>query len=151
MVMFAAGFATGALGAGGEWQTVTAGKLHDWLQQARPLLILDLRSEQSYRAGTIPGAMFPGSDPMGFLPDNRHGSIVLISGSTLTGEQLQRWVERVRKGGHDVFLLEGGIAAWRQAGFDLERPDTQNIRPGTVPYVIPRGLCELNEPAQVFK
>ena len=151
MAIFSALFMTGVVGAGQEWQTVTAIQLNDWLQQSRPLLVLDLRTAQLYRSGTIPGAMYAGSDPMGFLPDSRRGSIVLITDKAVTGQQLRQWLKRLREGGHHVFLLQGGIAAWQQAGFAVEQPVTQNIRPGTVPYVIPRGLCELNEPAQVFK
>lgn len=110
-----------------------------------PPLILDLRDADAYSVGTIPGALRGGFDPEGFLPDGRGGTAVLIE----PGDAPRRaaWARRLRGAGYTVLVLAGGFSAWRAAGLPVETPGGFAV-PGTTPFIIPRGLCEQNEPAQ---
>jgi rhodanese-related sulfurtransferase len=116
-----------------------------------PPLVLDVRGRAAYLAGTIPGALDAGTEPAGFLPDGRGGAVVLVMSYPPDPERLAGWVRRLANAGHVVRLLEGGLPAWRRAGLAVETAHESFVRPGTVPFVIPRGLCEQNEPAQVFR
>lgn len=134
-------------GGGERPDPLTPGALAEWLAQADPPLVLDVRGTEAYRAGTVPGALDAGRDAAGFTPDGRGGAVVLIAGAS---DALPGWRARLTAAGHAVYLLQGGMVAWRDAGLPLEF-GTRYVRPGTVPFVIPRGLCEMNEPAQVFE
>lgn len=137
-----------AVAGGGERPvSLTPGALAEWLAQADPPLVLDVRGTEAYRAGTVPGALDAGRDATGFTPDGRGGAVVLIAD---TNDPLPGWRACLAAAGHAVYRLQGGMAAWREAGLPLEF-GTRYVRPGTVPFVIPRGLCEMNEPAQVFE
>ena len=140
------------LGAGPVWSQelhwLSPQALAERLDRREPPLLLDIRGRAAYLDGSLAGAIDAGRDPAGFLPDGRGGEVVLLPG----GEQdLGAWYRRLADYGHRVYLLSGGIEEWRAAGLPVERPEVSFTRPGTVPFVIPRGLCELNEPAEVFE
>lgn len=135
-----------ALGA--EFEPIGPVALSSWLSRADAPLVLDARGRDAYREGTIGGALDAGTDPAGFLPDSRGGEVVLILPE---GIPVEPWRRRLADFGYRIHVLTGGLAAWRTAGLPEERPAAAFVRPGTVPFVIPRGLCELNEPAQVFE
>jgi hypothetical protein len=130
---------------------ITARQLLGWLEGADPPLILDLRGHQRYRSGTLPGAFDAGTDPKGYLPDHSGDPVVLLTPPALDPPLLESWVARLANAGHPVWLLTGGVAAWSAAGGAVEVPDTRYAQPGRVPFLIPRGLCEGGEPAQVFE
>lgn len=121
--------------------------LADWMNRPNPPLLLDIRGRAVFLDGTVFGALNAGINPAGFLPDSRGGDAVLIPA---TNQDLKPWYARLADYGYRVHVLNGGIADWRAVGLPVERPETSFVRPGTVPFVIPRGICELNEPAEVF-
>ena len=53
--------------------------------------------------------------------------------------------------GFEAARLSFGLDAWRAAALPVEVPQSEFMRPGTVPFVIPRGICEMNEPAEVYR
>jgi rhodanese-related sulfurtransferase len=137
------------IGSAWAWEAVIGAiTLHARLGGPQPPLILDVRGREAYLGGTIAGALDAGTDPVGFLPDSRGGEAVLI---VPEGAASEGWRARLRRFGYRVLVLEGGIEGWRTAGFSVAMPEAGFVRPGTVPFVIPRGLCEMNEPAQVFE
>ena len=127
--------------------TIDPQTLAAWLNENAPPLLVDVRGHDAYRQGTIVGALNAGTDPAGFLPDSRGGVVVLIANPD---QDLKGWHERFADYGYRVYRLRGGPAEWRAAGLPLHVPKENFVKPGTVPFVIPRGLCELNEPAEVF-
>lgn len=127
---------------------ISAAELVRRASERVPPLILDLRDADAYSAGTIPGALRGGFDPEGFLPDGRGGTAVLIEPGDASRQAA--WARRLRGAGYAVFVLEGGFSAWRAAGLPVETPGSFAV-PGTVPFIIPRGLCEQNEPAQEYR
>ncbi len=114
-------------------------------------LVLDVRGLESHREGTIPGAVHVGTNPVGFLPPVSEMPVVLVLPEPYDPAHLQAWARRLEGAGLLVRWLEGGMPAWRAAGLSVASPEHAYRKPGTVPFVVPRGLCEMGEPAQVFK
>jgi len=131
------------------WASVNPGQLQAWLDTADPPLILDVRGRAAYRAGTLAGALDGGVEPSGFLPDGG-GELVLLLPEGASEQLVEAWFARLTDAGHQVWILEGGIAGWAEAGGHVEIPQSTYIRPGSVPFLIPRGLCEGGSPSQVF-
>lgn len=130
-----------------ELHRVSPQALVDWMNRVDIPLLLDIRGRAAYLEGTLSGALDVGTDPAGFLPDSRGGDAVLISTSN---QDLEPWQARLVDYGYRVHVLDGEIADWRAGGLPVVSPEESFVRPGTVPFVIPRGICELNEPAEVF-
>jgi rhodanese-related sulfurtransferase len=122
-----------------------------WLSGDDQPLVLDVRGHQAYRSGTLPGAFDAGIDPMGYLPDHSGTPLVLLSADSADSPLVEAWIARLVDADHPVWLLAGGMAAWRASGGQVEIPHTSYAQPGRTPFLIPKGLCEGNEPAQVFE
>lgn len=130
---------------------ISAEKLIAWLDASDPPLVLDVRGRSAYRSGTLAGALDAGIDPLGFLPDGSRDAVILIIPEEVDPGFIDAWFNRLVNAGHEVWILENGLTGWIEAGGLIEVPEVSYTKPGTVPFVIPRGLCEGNEPAQVFE
>ncbi|GAB4344422.1 MAG: hypothetical protein Kow006_00370 [Gammaproteobacteria bacterium] len=115
------------------------------------LLLLDGRGREAYRNRSLRGALDVGGDPAAFLPDGRGGPVVLLLRPDSSGDLQRRWVERLESARHRVYLLLEDEAAWLAAGLMVVTPAESYVRPGSVPFLIPRGLCEANEPVRQFR
>jgi rhodanese-related sulfurtransferase len=134
------------------YELLNAPDLAHWLTRAQDApLVLDVRGPAEYRQGTLPGAVNAGSDPAGFLPPGDGQAIVLVLPQPADPAQLEAWQRRLTSAGHRVHVLAGGLSAWRRAGLAMETPVDSHARPGMVPFVVPRGICEHKEPAQTFR
>lgn len=139
-------------GPGDAPASLSATELARLLEQATDApLVLDVRGGEAVRDGTIPGALHIGTNPHGFLPPGTDQLVVLLVDQPVDPALVRAWVERLRAAGHPVSALEGGLPAWREAGLTVAPFEQSYVRPGTVPFVVPRGLCEMNEPAQEFR
>lgn len=127
--------------------TLNPETLSSRLVQDEPPLVLDTRGRAAYLTGTIPGALDAGTDPAGYLPDSRGGNAVLI---VEPGTDPAPWMNRLLGFGYRVQVLGGGLPAWRAAGLPVVNPQAGFATPGSRPFVIPRGLCEMNTPADRF-
>ena len=114
-------------------------------------LVLDVRGLISHREGTIPDAVHVGTNPAGFLPPVSEMPVILVLPEPYDPAFLQAWARRLEHAGLSVRWLEGGLPAWRAAGYSLASPEHEYRKPGTIPFVVPRGLCEMEAPAQEFK
>jgi thiosulfate/3-mercaptopyruvate sulfurtransferase len=132
-------------------ESISAASLDTWMDAPDPPLILDVRGRQAYQAGTLPGAFNAGRDPLGYLPDHSGDPVVLLVPETFDPILMESWRARLVDTGHRVWLLSGGMAAWVDAGGEVEIPETSYAQPGRAPFLIPKGLCERGEPAQVFE
>lgn len=119
------------------------------LVSSTPPLILDARGRDLYSKGTIPGAVNAGRDPEGFLPSAGSGKLVVILRKGSPSATKRAWTDRLKPYGYSVSFLKGGLEAWQAAGMPVEIPASGHVKPGSTPYIIPRGLCENNTPAQV--
>ena len=141
----------GAPSAGApDWIVIGPAVFNDRLNSTNPPLALDIRGRETYLAGTIRGALHAGTNPQGFLPASGNGLVVLIAAEGAEDEYIESWIRRIRDAGHTVAVLEGGFSGWRDRGYPVVQPDVSFKKPGTVPFLIPRGICEGGEPAQVF-
>lgn len=132
---------------GQEPEAISVTALAQWLDRGDAPVILDVRGRAAYLNGTIAGAIDAGQDPDGFLPDTGGGDVVLVLPD---GVPVAPWRARLADFGYRVLILEGGMDFWRGQGLPEEKPEVSYTRPGAVPFVIPRGLCELNEPSHSF-
>ncbi len=140
-----------ALVVAATWTMIDAPELQRWLRQIDPPLLLDIRGGEVYSAGTMPEALNTGKDPKGFLADGRGGRVVLITSQPIDDGLLSAWVKRLKDARHEVFVLKGGMPAWEESGGAVIIPQQIYVKPGTVPFVIPKGLCEGDEPAQEYE
>jgi len=130
---------------------VSAEMLVTWLDSSDPPLVLDVRGRTAYRSGTLPSAIDGGTDPMGFLPGGSQDIVVLLLAEGADAALIDAWFNRLVDAGHKVRILEKGLDGWIEAGGEVVEPTVTYTKPGTVPFVIPKGLCEGSEPAQVFE
>lgn len=141
-----------AAGPADAYEWVNAPDLARWLTQAHGApLVLDVRGPAEYQQGTLPDAINAGSDPAGFLPPGDRRPVVLVPSHPYDRARLEAWQQRLRRAGHPVHVLAGGLSAWRRAGLAVETPADSQARPGMVPFVVPRGICEHKEPVQTFR
>jgi|GEM_PF-3200314 len=115
------------------------------------LYVLDIRPKSDYLRGSLPGAISVPSDPVGFIADGRGGPVLLIAGADVAPASLANWYRRLEGFGFSpIHQIEGGFKAWVAAGGPVQKPADVYVKPGTLPFIIPRGICELNTPALVY-
>jgi hydroxyacylglutathione hydrolase len=110
----------GACGA----QTISGAELAAQIERGAAPVVVDVRSEREFRAGHVPGAVhLPFQSALaraGEIPGARSAPVVLYC------EHGPRAViaraELRSQGFENVLLLEGHMAAWREAGRPLETP-----------------------------
>ncbi|HET7340633.1 MAG TPA: rhodanese-like domain-containing protein [Methylomirabilota bacterium] len=87
----------------------------------QPLAVIDVRPEDAYRGGRLPGAR---SIPLPALVPRRgeipgSGLVVLYGDGAEDAATAYRYLRRT--GQSNVFVLEGGYAAWQAKGYRVER------------------------------
>lgn len=75
---------------------------------------------------------------------------VLVADETTDADEEKQVTDRLRAAGCKVTRLAGSAKDWIAAGLAAPSRPRKRVRPGDVPFVVPRGLCESNPPAQVF-
>ena len=96
------------------------------LSDQKNVLVVDTRSKQAYsEEGTVPGAWYIGVDGnfapwVGTLIKDINQKIIFIADDELRVNEI---VTRFSRVGYDNTLgyLAGGIIAWREAGFDVDK------------------------------
>lgn len=116
-----------------------------------PPLILDVRGRAEAAVAKVAGAINAGTEPDGFRPDGTGDRVILVTSWPPAPVMIDGWRQRLESFGYSVSVLDGGFAAWRAAKLPVDEGGGRLIRPGSVPFTIPRGLCESNTPAQVFQ
>lgn len=90
-----------------------------------PPRLVDARTGWEYNLGTIAGAEFT---PLTDMPavmarrDWRAGQRVVVL--CFSGHRSRPGTRWLRAQGIEAYSLQGGIAAWRLAGYPLAKPDT---------------------------
>lgn len=115
-----------------------------------PLIVIDLRTEGDFMAGTVAGALHGEPDPSAFAPSGDIHDVVLVPPTDGDPAPMASWINRLDELGLRVLLLEGGPQDWRDAGVAMQRPGPVYTDPGAVPFVIPRGICEHLPPVQEY-
>jgi rhodanese-related sulfurtransferase len=116
----------GPAAAGHPWLppllTIDADSLQRLTTAGRPLLAVDVRPAEAYQDGRLPGAR---SIPLASLTTRRSevpaDTLVVLYGADGLEEATTAY-RYLRAAGHaNVFVLEGGLAAWRARGYGVER------------------------------
>lgn len=102
----------------------TIGEVHDKLARGHPFHLVDIREDHEFAIDHVKGARHLGRgilerDIEDEIPNNEAEIILYCGGgfrSALAAESLHRM------GYTNVWSMEGGIRAWREAGYPLEVP-----------------------------
>jgi rhodanese-related sulfurtransferase len=112
--------------AGHAWSTpvltIDADSLQQLTQQGRPVLAVDVRAPEAFQAGRLPGAQ---SIPLTALTARQRelppDRLVVLYGADSVDEAAAAFRYLRSTGRTNIFVLEGGFAAWRTSGYRVER------------------------------
>lgn len=130
---------------------ISAAELLSWQKSGKSMMLLDVRGRDAYAKATLAGAINGGLDPKGFLPGSNQDPVVLIIAKSAGNDFTRSWVDRLKNAHLDVYVFSAGIKEWVEQGGEVFAAETFYSKPGTVPFRIPKGLCEEGEPAQRFE
>ena len=112
----------------------------------KTVLTVDLRAEKA-----IGAAMFELARRPEAFSDIPNGCLaVLIIDDTVSRQDVADAVSLFGDRGCTVFRLAGNAADWVAARLAGKAKPRKRRGPGDVPFIVPRGLCERLDPAQVF-
>ncbi|MBW2241506.1 MAG: rhodanese-like domain-containing protein [Deltaproteobacteria bacterium] len=102
--------------------SISAGELHDRREAGTAPVTIDVRTAEEYASGHIPGAVNIPFDEVA----ERIGEIDAPHGVALycmVGPRARKGETALRAAGVEkVFHLEGGMAAWKEAGLPIDAP-----------------------------
>ncbi|MDR3557603.1 MAG: YceI family protein [Syntrophobacteraceae bacterium] len=115
---------------------ITAEELYDKVSQKTSLIIIDTLPKELFDKRHLPGAqnacvfqvVFP-SEVQAIAPD-RDREVILYGSSSASHDSVTAAEKLVRLGYRKVFVLTGGLAAWRQAGYPLKGNDPDSVDDG---------------------
>ncbi len=89
------------------------------LINGRNAVVVDVRTPQEFATGSLPGARNVPVDKLGEkLPDFKKDKPVIVV--CASGSRAGKAAAQIRAGGYgEVYVLAGGIAAWREAGLPI--------------------------------
>jgi rhodanese-related sulfurtransferase len=118
--------------------TVTHDKLRAWMEEGRDVVVIDVLPGDVYRKRHLPGArnacvyevVFP-QQVAAIVPDRSRE--IVVYGSRIVSMDAATASEKLARLGYQrVYVLNGGLAAWRQAGYPLEGEEVHGtLDPGT--------------------
>ena len=101
--------------------SISAAELHAWGESGAAPVVIDVRTPDEYASGHIPGAINIPFDQIG----QHIAEIEAPEGVALycmVGPRARKGEAALLAAGYEkVFHLEGGLAAWQQAGLPVER------------------------------
>ena len=102
-------------------------------RERESVYLIDVRGEEEYRAGHIPGfRWFPGgqavqrSDDVGVV---KNAAIVFACDGKVRSTVAASWYRQL--GFEEVYAVAGGTTAWAAAGHELEQGMTEETMPGS--------------------
>jgi rhodanese-related sulfurtransferase len=103
---------------------VTPSQLKQWLDEGRPVQLVDARTKFEYQQGTIHSAQHA---PVTTLPDSidrldldPNNPVVLLC---LSGHRSRPGTRLLRSRGIEAYSMRGGITAWKLNGYPIAKPD----------------------------
>lgn len=102
--------------------TIDPASLERLAAAGRPPVVIDVRPAEAYVRGRLPGAR---SIPLDTLVPRREevpgAGIVVLYGAERVDEAAAAYRYLRAAGRGDIFVLEGGFAAWQARGYAVER------------------------------
>ncbi|HYD33301.1 MAG TPA: DedA family protein/thiosulfate sulfurtransferase GlpE [Methylophilaceae bacterium] len=101
---------------------ISVNELYDLLESGQRPVIIDTRPSHLVESGWIPGALFVSLDKSDELKDQEFDGPVILYCSCpneVTAAQVAKML--MRQGNVDVRPLQGGIDAWIEAGYPIEK------------------------------
>lgn len=102
-------------------------QLKQWLDEGKPIQLVDSRTELEYRQGTIgsarhaPVTTLPGSIDRLDLDPQKPVVVLCLSGHrSLPGTRL------LRSRGIEAYNMKGGITAWRLKGYPINKTKSRS-------------------------
>ncbi len=105
----------------GRVRTISVAELRERLAAGDPPVVLDVRQDGEYAAGHIPGALHIENGRLPFDPlplPADHSIVIHCQHRNRSTAGLSVLAQR---GYRDLVLVDGGFAAWQEAGFQVER------------------------------
>lgn len=107
----------------GQVPEVTPAEFKRWLDEDRPLQIVDARSGLEFRQGTIGGASHaPVTEMPWSMKRQKLDPATPVVVLCLSGHRSLPGVRWLRARGYEAYSLQGGVLAWKKAGYGVETP-----------------------------
>ncbi len=95
-----------------------------WLEQGRPITLLDVRAADEFAAGHIKGAINIHYDQVASLVDQLSHDTPIVLYCIHSAHRAPEAAKTLRQlGFQDAYVMEGGIVAWQAAGFPIQASD----------------------------
>jgi len=92
-------------------QDVESSELMEWIVQKKPMTLLDVRDQKSFRLGHIKGAtLIPGYELQQRMHELRTDRMVVVLAAT--DAKAVRAARLLRSGGLEALVLKGGMVKW---------------------------------------
>ena len=103
--------------------TITAEALRKLIESRRaPVLLVDLRSSDAYRAGRLPGARSIPFEEIAQRVVELPPEIIIVLYCACSIDEVTPVYELLRSRGYrNLVVLENGLAAWQARGYPVER------------------------------
>jgi rhodanese-related sulfurtransferase len=102
--------------------TIDAESLQRLTEAGRPVVTVDVRPPEAYRDGRLPGARSIPLSSLGARRSEIPGEPLVVLYGAADLDEAAAAYRHLRAAGHaNVFVLEGGFAAWRAHGYGVER------------------------------
>ncbi len=113
---------------------LTPRQAKSWLNETKHVHIVDIRPAERYMTGTLKGALHLSFAAFRAMQAEPEAHVLLIA------DQVDE--RQLPTGYAELRILQGTPELWHGAGLPVVR-----VKVSKPAFVIPRGLCEMNEPA----
>jgi rhodanese-related sulfurtransferase/polyisoprenoid-binding protein YceI len=119
-----------------DFSNITAEELYRWTDRTKDLILIDTLPKEVFDKRHLPGAKNACVYQVGFpseveaIVPGRDRQVVLYGSSNLSHDARTAAEKLVRLGYRKVFILTGGLAAWREAGYPLEGSGSEPLNEG---------------------
>lgn len=118
-------------------KVITAAEARDLMAKGIP--IYDVRSDEAYKAGYIPGAIFvpynegsakevdfdPADDKFSLnrLPKDKNTPLIMFCDGTVCWKSYKSTVMAIKAGWKNIYWFRGGFPEWKEAGFAIAKKE----------------------------
>lgn len=122
-------------------------------QDEPSLWVIDVRSATEQAAGVPEIAFIVTTGPDSLRLPDKVTQLVIIAPLQISQDTVTAWNRYAEQHQLELLWLKGTSVDWQHGGLEMIRPVPQHIAPITTQpryFLIPRGICELADPAMVI-